>query len=369
MTSLIAQDPCKAYFERFVFMAALLIPAFFLEGARPVVVSALCLTVCVITDWICCKIRRIDYDFKDYSVLFWGLSLSMLMPSCIPYIHVALGAVICVFVGKHIFGGRENVVFSPAAIAAAFLIICYPSEMLYFPKVGEKFPVFGDYNGVLVRDLDNALKLGNVPSQSILDILMGNVPGAIGSVSILVIAVCGICMMIRRNTSICALISGLVTVGALAFFFPRIDVSPVLSVFYELSSGYMLFGMVFMAAEPYILPKRRGARIIYGVVLGYTAMMFRFFGQTEGCFIFALLITNALSCGFDTIIDNISYWRKSYNSYEQSKNEAQRGSIKLTDTQEIQLPAKYRYNTPPIDGKVKKHRKSRRSKGDKSDEQ
>ena len=366
MTSVVARDPCKVYFERFVFMAALLIPAFFLGGARPVAVSVFCLFICVVTDFICCKIRRIDHDIKDYSVRFWGLSLSLLMPAGIPYIHVALGAVACIVVGKHIFGGKENVVFSPTAIAAAFLIICYPAEMLYFPKVGEKVPVFAEYGGIMVRDLDNTMKLGNVPSQSILDILLGNVPGAIGSVSILVIAVCGICMMIRRNTSICAFLSCFVTVCVLAFFFPRIEVSPVHSVFYELSSGYMLFGMVFMAAEPYIIPQRRAARVIYGVVLGYTAMMFRFFGQTEGCFIFALLITNALSCGFDTIIDNLSYWKKTYiSSYEDSKNAAQRGDIKLTDTQEIQLPAKYRYNTPPIDSRVKKHRKARKRKGDK----
>ncbi len=364
MTSLVARDPCKAYLERFVFMAALLIPAFFLSGARPVVVSVFCLIVCVVADWMCCKVRRIEYDIKDYSVLFWGLSVSLVMPAGIPYIHVALAAVICVVVGKHMFGGRENVVFSPAAIAAAFLIICYPAEMLYFPKVGEKVPVFADYGGILVRDIDNMLKLGNVPSQSVLDILMGNVPGAIGSVSILVIVVCGICMMIRRNTSICALVSCFATVSLLAFFFPRIDVTPARSIFYELSSGYLLFGMVFMASEPYILPSRRGARVIYGIVLGYTTMMFRYFGQTEGCFMFALLITNALSCGFDTIIENLSYWKKTYiSSYEEGKNAAQRGNIKLTDTQEIQLPAKYRYNTPPIDGKVKKQRRGRKHKG------
>ncbi len=368
MTSLIARDPCKVYFERFVFMAALLIPAFFLGGLRPVVVSVFCLIVCVIADLICCKVRRIDFDPKDHSVHFWGLSLALIMPASIPYIHVALGAVICVVIGKHFFGGKDNVVFSPAAIAAAFLIICYPSEMLYFPKAGEVVPVFGDHIITFVRDLDNTMKLGNVPSQSILDILMGNVPGAIGSVSILVIIVCGICMMIRRNTSICALVSCLVTVSTLAFFFPRIEVSPARSIFYELSSGYLMFGMVFMAAEPYILPQRRAARVIYGIVLGYTTMMFRYFGQTEGCFIFALLITNALSCGFDTIIDNLSYWKKTYiSSYEESKNAAQHGNIKLTDTQEIQLPAKYRYNTPPIDGKVKRHRRARKHKGDKSE--
>ncbi len=366
MASLIARDPCKVYFERFIFMAALLIPSVFLRGMRPVIISLVCISVCMLTDWVCCLIRKIPYDIKDTSVLFWGLSLSLVMPAIIHYRYAALASAICIAVGKHIFGGKENVMFCPPAISAAFLIICYPTEMLYFAKADEIIPAVGEYIGTLVRDLDNTMKLGNVPASSKLDIIMGTIPGAIGSVSILVIAVCGICMLIRRSASASATLSCLITVAALAFCYPRINVSGAESIFYELCSGYLLFGTVFLAAEPYILPKRRSARAIYGVVLGYTTMMFRYFGQTEGCFFFALLITNALSCGFDTIVDNLLYWKNTYiTSFESSKHEAQHGKIKLTDTQEIQLPEKYRYNTPPIDGKVKKHRKTR-NKGGKS---
>lgn len=366
MASIVARDPCRIYFERFIFMAALLIPAIFLMGWRVLAVTSVCLIASVLTDFVCCKIRRIPYDRKDTSVLFWALALAMVMPASIPYIHAGLGSVICIFVGKHIFGGKENVIFSPPAVAAAFLIICYPSEMLYYPKPGQPIPMLlDDYAGALSHSIEYSIKLNNIPAYSVLDILMGNVPGAIGTVSILVIAVVGICMLLRHSTSFCAIVSCIATVSLLAFIYPRIDVSGLDSIFYELSSGYMLFGIVFLAAEPYITPKRRAARVIYGIVLGYTVMMFRYFGQTEGCFMFALLITNALSCGFDTIIDNLHYWKKTYiSSFEQGKNAAQRGNIKLTDTQEIQLPEKYRYNTPPIDGKVKKHRKKKKKGGE-----
>lgn len=365
MASIIAQDPCKIYSERFVFMAALLIPAVFLMGFRVLAVVAVCLIVSVLTDFICCRIRRIPYEPKDTSVPFWALALAMLMPSSIPYVYAGLGAFICILIGKHIFGGKENVIFSPPAVAAAFLIICYPSEMLYYPKPGQIMPMLmDDFAGALSRSLDNTLKIGNIPSYSMLDILLGNVPGAIGAVSILVVLVCGICMIVRRSTSLGAVVSCAGMVSLLAFCFPRVGVSGLESIFYELTSGYMLFGIVFLTAEPYIAPKRAAARILYGIALGYTVMMFRYFGQTEGCFVFALLIVNALSDGLDTLIDNLSYWKKTYiSSFEQGKNAAQRGNIKLTDTQEIQLPEKYRYNTPPIDGKVKKHRRKRSGKG------
>lgn len=358
ITPITQRDPRKLYLERFVFMAALLIPAVFRGGFRPLMICAVCVICCMFTDWVCCRIRRVKYDIKDPAVWFWGLSCAMLMPAGIPHVIAGAASVICIVLGKHIFGGNENLVFSPPAIAVAFLVICWPGEMLYYPKAGEVYPMFSEYTGTLARSVEYSMKLGTVPTQSVLDILLGNVPGAIGTVNILVILVVGICMLIKHSTSFTAMISCLATVSAIAAVYPRIDVDPLMSVFYELSTGSLLFGIIFLAAEPYLLPKRRAARVIYGVVLGYTVMMFRYFGKVEMCFVFALLITNALSCCFDTIIENVLWWKRNYiSSFEGNKNRAQQGGIKLTDTQEIELPKKYRYNTPPIDGKVKGHKR------------
>lgn len=366
MSNLTSRKPNRVYLERLVFMAALLIPSTFMQGLRVLLVAALCVAFCMITDRICCLIRKVPYDLNDASVPFWGLALGMLMPSCVPLVLTAVGAVICVALGKHIFGGSDNIVFSPPAIAAAFLIICYPSDMLFYTKAGEQYPVFGEFSGTLARSLEHSLELGNVPTYSIPDVMMGSVPGAIGSVHIFVILVCGVCLLIRRGNSAGAVISCLVTAGTIAFFFPRADIGGVESVVYELSSGCLFFGTVFLSAEPYLIPKRKMARVLYGIVLGYTTMMFRYFGQTECCFVFALLITGALSGCFDRIVDNLSYWKKHYiSSFEKNKSMIQHGNIKLTDTQEIVLPEKYRYNTPPIDGEIKKkHRKAAKEDSD-----
>lgn len=365
MISLPVREPRKVYLERLIFMAALLIPAVFLMGPRVLPVSALSVGACMLADRVCCLLRRIRYDIKDAAVPFWGLCAAMLMPCDIPYGTVILSSVVIAVLGKHVFGASDNIIFSPPAVAAALLIICYPQEMLSYPKYGESVPIFAEYTGASVRSVEYALRLGNVPSASWLDILLGTVSGAIGAVSILIILVCGVCLLVRGVSSPAAVLPCLGVCALLAFFYPRAQYTGLMSVFYELSSGYLLFGVFFMAAEPYLLPKRFAARIIYGVALGYTTMMFRNFGQTEGSFIFALLIVSALSCSFDTIVENISYWSKTYlNSYEKSVSQVQRGKVKLTDTQEIILPEKYRYNTPPIDGEIKKHRRRERREGD-----
>lgn len=367
MTKNTAREPRKIYFERFIFMAMLLIMSAFLQGARAVAVCALSVGFCMLADAVCCRIRKMPYDINDSAVPFWGLAAAMMMPASIPLPLIALSSAVCVVVGKHLFGDSDNIVFCPPAISTAFMLICYPAEMLCAPKYGERYPVFGTFDGVLARSSEYSLKLGNTPSGSFFDILMGLVPGTIGAAYVFVIIVCGVCLIIRRGNSLPAVVSCLTVSGILAFCFPRAHVGGWQSVFYELTSGYLLFGTVFLSAEPYRIPEKNMGKVIYGAVLGYTTMMFRFFGQTEGSFLFALLVTGALGSSFDRVVENLVYWKKTYvNSFEKSKTQVQRGDIKLTDTQEIVLPEKYRYNTPPIDGEIKKHR--RRQKGD-NDEQ
>lgn len=366
-------EPHKIYIERLIFMAALAVLSVWVQGLRAAVVCVLSVALCMLSDAVCCRIRKIPYEIRSPEVPFWGLAAAMMMPASVPYWLVALSAVICIVVGKHLFGGSDNIVFCPPAISTAFLLICYPAQMLYFPKYGVKPPVFGVMEDLPSRSAEYSLKLGIAPTADVSDILMGLVPAAIGTAYILIIAVCGLCMIIRRSNSVCAVLSCLVVSGVLAFLFPRADVSGWYSVFYELTSGYLLFGVVFLASEPYRMPSRPVGCVLYGVVLGYITMMFRIFGQTEGSFLFALLITGAVTDAFDRVVENLSYWKRTYlNSFEKNKvqaetkknttksitvNNSAAGVPKLTDTQEIVLPEKYRYNMPPINSEIKRKRR------------
>ena len=84
MTKNIARDPNKVYFERMIMMAMLLVPAAFLQGIRAVFVCVLSVLCSMITDAVCCLIRRIRYNVKDAAVPFWGLAAGMMMPVSVP---------------------------------------------------------------------------------------------------------------------------------------------------------------------------------------------------------------------------------------------------------------------------------------------
>lgn len=360
MLKLTEREPRKVYLERFVFLAALLVPSVFLQGARAAFVAVMSMLACMLTDALCCFLRKTRYDIKDAAVPFWGLAAAMMMPATISVGLIWLSAAVCVGIGKHLFGGSDNIIFCPPAISTAFLIICYPADMLYFPRYGEKAELFVQFSGTLSRSAEYSLNLRAVPPYSLGDLAMGLVPGTIGAVYGGIILVAGVCMAARRSSSFFVTFPCFLTVGLLAFFFPRAGTSGLNSVLYEFFSGYIIFGTVFLAAEPYRIPQKTAGKILYGIMLGYITMMFRFFGQTEGCFVFALLILGALSSSFDRVVENVVYWKKTYlNTFEKSKTQIQGGTLKLTDTQEIELPEKYRYNTPPIDSKVTRVRRQR----------
>lgn len=361
MIKLAEREPRRVYLERLVIMALLLVPAVFLQGARAAFAAVLSVLACMITDAVCCRIRKMRYDIKDAAVPFWGLAAAMMMPVTVSVWLIILSALVCVAVGKHLFGDSDNIVFCPPAISTAFLIICYPADMLYFPKHGEKVAMFEEFSGTVSRSVEYSLNLHSVPPQSVGDTMMGLIPGPIGAVFTGLILVCGICMAFRRSNSVLASFSCLLTAGLLAFFFPRAEITGLQSVAYEFSSGYIVFGTVFLAAEPYRIPASNTGKILYGMMLGCTTMMFRYFGRTEGSFIFALLINCALCSGFDRVVENVIFWKRTYiNTFEKSKTQIQGGTVKLSDTQEIELPEKYRYNTPPINGKITKQRRPRR---------
>lgn len=354
MLKLSRREPRWVYLERLLIMTLLLVPSVFLQGTRSLYTAIMSVLTCMITDALCCLLRRIRYDMLDLAVPFWGMAAALMMPAIIPTGLIVLSSIICVAVGKHLFGSSDNIIFCPPAISATFLIICYPADMLYFPRYGEKAAAFSQYAGTLTRSAEYYLNLRSVPSQSVSDTLIGLVAGPIGAVYAGVIIVCGICMALHRSNSAFVTLPCTLTAGLLAFLFPRAGITGLQSIAYELSSGYFLFGLVFLAAEPYRIPQTNAGKIIYGAVLGYTTMMFRVFGQTEGGFLFALLITCALCDSFDRVVDNMVYWKKTYlNSFEKSKTQVQGGgSPKLTDTQEIMIPEKYRFNMPPIDSKI-----------------
>ncbi|MBO6302496.1 MAG: RnfABCDGE type electron transport complex subunit D [Ruminiclostridium sp.] len=347
------------YGDQLICLTALLGMSVWQNGYRSLIISIGSVLICVLADMVFCRMTHKTYNPRDLSTIASGLCIALMMPASVHYGIVAGGALLAIAV-KHIFGGKDNYIFNPTCVAVAFLIICYPNDMLLYPAVGSKPALWGDVGVPLVSGVESyLLKLGTAPDVSLENLMLGNVAGPMGSTQFLIIAVCGVCLMMRRSLSPLVTLCGLGSYCALTALFPVFS-SIGDTMLMELSGGYLLFGLVFLAADPQTVPKTAKGKILYGLIIGVVGCLFRHFGKVEGSFLFVVLIANALSLHLDEMCEaaasavkrSFAYMKGSMGKYEKLRSEAENESRpKLTDTMEIIVPPT-NYNMPPIDNKV-----------------
>lgn len=270
-------------------------------GLRVLVAMLLSVAVCWLCDLLCCLLRSRPFNFRDFSSVVTGLIIPLMMPASIPYYVVALAGVFAIVAVKHPFGGTGENLFNPAAGGLAFAAACWSDKMSSYPAVFTDLPLWDTSGVITVTETAHTLKMGGLPSSDLSDMLLGLVAGPVGAVSILVLLACLVYLALRRTVPLVQPVCFLAAAALMAFLFPRADFSRAASVAYELMSGSLVFGAVFMLNDPVTSPKRRAARALYGFVAGVVAMLFRYFGGFDQGFVFALLLMNALSEEFDAL--------------------------------------------------------------------
>lgn len=349
----------SVYSDQLACLCALLVMGVWRWGVRALVICGLSVLVSVFSDWLCCRMTKKTYNPKDISTIVSGMCLGLMLPATVWYRYVIFGAAAAMGI-KHIFGGKNNYIFSPACLSYAFLAVCWPSQILMFPQLGENIPVFEAYTGSLTSGLESYLvHLGTAKPLSASDVILGNFVGPIGTTHVLVLAICGICLMCRRALSPTIT---LVTFGsflAFSFLFSSYE-NLENALVIELVCGNILFGMIFLASDPQTLPHSPLGKVYYGIVIGILLVIFRLLTQTESSFVYVLLIANAVSLHIDRFADrtivvakNTLRWLKNNSgSFERVRKEAQQGEKKsLGDTQEIIVPL-MNYNMPAVDNKI-----------------
>ena len=179
------------------------------------------------------------------------------MPATIDYWIVSVAACFAIIVAKHPFGGVGHNVFNPAAVGFSFVAICFGNKLFTYPIPLEHIQVFGKVESIVGTSPAFTLGLGGIPKYDLLDILQGNFPGPMGATNILVILTCLLFLVSRNTVRWVTPVCFFVTTAVVSFLFPRIggvidsSVSIRLySVWYEMTSGMILFGGVFMLGTP-----------------------------------------------------------------------------------------------------------------------
>ncbi len=278
--------------------------AFFYYGPRALLLGLSGILFCVVFSAIGALVLHEKISF-DLTPAITGLVIPLLMPATVDYFVIAAACAVAIFVVKLPFGGTGNNLFNPAAVGFASAAICWPAKVFSYPAPLQTLEIFGENTAAMAQSPAYSLALGAVPEYEVLDMLLGSVPGPMGATNILVVATCGIFLMVRKTVNWITPVSFLLPYSLLLALFPRIEASSFDSLCYELFSGIAIFGAFFMLSEPVTSPKRDFGKFMAGITSAVAAFLFRYFGELEMGFAYALIIMNVFSPLFDEICEEI----------------------------------------------------------------
>lgn len=280
--------------------------AYFYHGARAVGLGVVSVAAATVSDAICTLIYRRRVNVRDLSAVVTGLLIPLLMPASISYFIVVVAAVFGIVVAKHPFGGVGHNVFNPAAAGFAFVAICFTDLLFTYPMPLLRLPLFGPVEATLVNSPAFTLALGGQPGYSFVEMLLGNYPGPMGATNILVVLACLLFLVLRSAVNWRLPLSFFLISALVAFLFPQGGAGLMLDgamrlrlAAYEMMSGCLLLGGVFLLGDPVTTPTRGWSKVAFAVLTGIMVMIFQRFGDLEEGLPFALLLMNASVWGID----------------------------------------------------------------------
>ena len=287
----------------------------YLYGVRVLIIAAVSTVTALLCDLLAAALRPHTHRASDISSYAFALTLAAMLPATVPYTTVIYSTAAAVLLGKHAFGGWDGLVFHPAALGYAIAAVCNPTGVTSYPKpfssIGLGFNV-GDvqlYDGIL-----KTLRLGAVPDTDIVDLALGNYAAPLGSAFGLVCAACLVLFVAHRDITWHTPVAFLAVCAAWSLISPRLSLTRLASLEYEMSAGGLFFAAAFILSLPALAPKNRAARLASGVIAALAAILFRTSTDYELSVCFASLLTTPLASWLDELFESIPKARRKEKS-------------------------------------------------------
>ena len=229
---------------------------------------------------------------------------TLIMPAGAPVYAVIVGALVGIIFGKLVFGGTGSNIFNPAVVGMLFAKLCFGKQ--YVGYVDTWFYQLPDtVAGATPLGLTNGGMLSEIGQYSLLDMLIGRIPGTLGEVYKITILIGLVYLLIRRSADYRIVVSYLGKFTLLAFiaglsvFALNSSVNPFIFTAYYLLSGGVLFGGVFMLTDPVTSPINPPSRYLYGIIAAVVTIFIRLFAALPEGVGFSILIANMIAVVLD----------------------------------------------------------------------
>ena len=274
-----------------------LVFAIWLYGFRVLAVTLVSVAACVFFEWGYRRMMKKDCTAGDWSAVLTGLLLALVSPPTVPYWVIVLGALFAIVLVKQLYGGIGKNFLNPALAGRAFMMTSWAAIMTQWAKPHTWLSLMSNYtaegalDGVTAATPLAALKTGALPDATIGSAFLGNIGGCIGEASALLLLLGGAYLVIRKVISPRIPLCFIGTVAVLTFLFPRGN-DRLVWMAYQLFSGGLMLGAIFMATDYVTSPVTKWGQVIFGVGCGALTVLIRYFGGFPEGVSYAILIMN-----------------------------------------------------------------------------
>ena len=276
-------------------MPAVIVSVLF-YGWSELLILGVSVASCILLEYLITKyMLKKPCTICDMSAVVTGILLALNLPATTPWWVVFIGAVVAIGVAKMTFGGLGQNLFNPAIVGRVFLLISFPTYMTDWTRPQ-------GFIGGGIDALSGATPLGAVKEGGIAaiesldysDMLFYNIGGSAGELSAIALLIGFAYLLIRRVIKPYITCSIIATVAVFSGIFWAINPAEYTDPVFNILTGGLLLGAIFMATDYVTSPMSNVGGIIFGVGIGIITMLIRYFGAYPEGMSFAILIMNSV---------------------------------------------------------------------------
>lgn len=272
----------KVMLDVIIALVPALLMAVYVFKTRALIVTAVSVIFCMLTEMVFNKIRKVECTLHDGSAIVTGILFAFVIPVGMGLQYVAIGAVVSIALGKMLFGGLGQNVFNPALVGRAFVQASWPVAITSFTLDGMAGATMLD---AMKRGIPEILiGEGNPYVQA----LIGKMGGCLGETSALALLIGGAYLIYKKQID---WKMPFIIIATVAVFTGIAGRDPLMHV---LSGGLML-GAFFMATDMVTSPVTPKGKIIYAFGIGALIALIRMKGGYPEGTAFSILIMNGVT--------------------------------------------------------------------------
>lgn len=293
------------HIEWLIALAPALVMGIYLYGTRALLIVALSAAAALAAEAGVQKLTKKPILIGDLHALLIGVLLGLILPAGAPWWLPIVGGAFAVVVGKLFYGGLGGYPMNPVLIAWAALALSWPEHMqaFFMPGTAE----VSETPLMMLKNDPSTLEVVGLGS-----LWWGGYPGAIGTSSAWALLIGGVYLVVRRlvpwqipfgvllGSVLLSLLAAYTDPNLTELGYETFSRHFVIALFH-MGAGGLMIAAFFLGPEPVSSPVTPWGMILFGMGIGFMAIIVRTWGApVDGAF-FGVLVMSAATPLFDRI--------------------------------------------------------------------